>query len=389
MTRPLFLTDDARFIPAPRLDQAPARPASAGDGADERRRAQDALEWLAEVVQGTEDAVETLALDWTVTSWNPGAERTYGYLADEIVGSTLERLMPAGGYDEMLNLLAQVAAGRSVGGHRTRRIRRDGTLIDVALSISPIRDRAGGVAGVSVIARDITAALRDCNARNVRDEQRAAVLTHLIDTQHEERLRLARELHDGLGQTLTSAALFAAALEKDAPAPFAASVGILRGLVEDALASTRTVMWRLRPVEVDELGFVAALRAMAAGFAQRHGIPVDVHVAGVDDLGARVGAAVYRVAREAITNACAHAAPATVSVLVTRTDGILTLVVEDDGAGFDPSAVTAWHPGRRGAGIVGMRECAAALDGTLAVESRFGGGTTVRLIAPAGTGAQA
>ncbi len=195
---------------------------------------------------------------------------------------------------------------------------------------------------------------------------------------HDERLRLARELHDGLGQTLTSAALYARSLEVGAGEPSGSTVAVLRRLVEAALTETKTIMWRLRPTDVEELGFEPALQALAETFRRCHGVRVDVQLSGMDDLSPAVEAAAYRVAQEAMTNAVKHAAPTVLSVLGCRRGRTWTLVVEDDGTGSDPSA----RVDDRGAGILGMRERATALGGRLDLESTLGRGTTVRLVVP-------
>ena len=137
-------------------------------------------------------------------------------------------------------------------------------------------------------------------------------------------------------------------------------------------------MWRLRPTEVDQLGFQGALHALAETFQRCHGVRVDIHLSSVGDLSPVVEAAAYRVAQEAMTNAVKHAEPAALSVVACRRGPTLTLVVEDDGTGFDLS-----DPARHGgAGILGMRERAAALGGHLDLESALGHGTTVRLVVP-------
>ena len=201
---------------------------------------------------------------------------------------------------------------------------------------------------------------------------------------HDERRHLARELHDGLGQTLTSASLLARSLELGAGDDSASTVSELRRLVDAALTETNTIMWRLRPADVEELGFEAALRALAETFQRGHGVRVDLHLSAVDHLSPAVEAAAYRVAQEAMTNAVKHAGPAVLSVLAGRRGPTFTLVVDDDGTGFDPSV----RVGTGGAGIIGMRERAAALGGRLDLDSRPGHGTTVRLVLPCerGTG---
>ena len=199
----------------------------------------------------------------------------------------------------------------------------------------------------------------------------------VVAARHDERVRLARELHDGLGQTLTSAALVARSLEATL-GDVSGSAAELRRLVEAALTETRTIMWRLRPTDVEQLGFEGALHALAETFQRCHGVRVDIHLSGLGDLSPVVETAAYRVAQEAMTNAVKHAEPAALSVVVFRRRSTLTLVVEDDGTGFDLSA-----PARDGGvGIPGMRERAADLGGRLDLESTLGHGTTVRLVVP-------
>lgn len=208
-------------------------------------------------------------------------------------------------------------------------------------------------------------------------EHRDQVLGRIAAARHDERLRLARELHDGLGQTLTSAALFAGSLAGGAGDASGSKGATLRRLVEVALTETKTIMWRLRPTDVEQLGFEAALHALAETFERGHGVRVHVHLSSVGDLSPALETAAYRVAQEAMTNALRHAEPTVLSVLAGRRGHTLTLVVEDDGRGFDPSA-----PVSGCAGIMGMRERAGALGGRLDIESTPGQGTTVRLVVP-------
>ena len=209
-------------------------------------------------------------------------------------------------------------------------------------------------------------------------ERRDQLLGRIAAAQHDERLRLARELHDGPGQTLTSAALFARSMDGGAGDASGSAVATVRSLVEAALTETKTIMWRLRPTAVEHLGFEAALHALAETFERCHGVRVHIHVSSVDDLGPAAETAAYRVAQEAMTNAIKHAEPTALSVLVGRRGHTLTMVVEDDGRGFD-SAAPVSDPG---AGILGMRERAGALGGRLDVESAPAQGTTVRLVVP-------
>ncbi len=122
----------------------------------ERQQAEKAQAQLAAIVQSSDDAIISKALDGTLLSWNRGAEHIYGYTADEAIGQHGSLLVPPGHQQELPVLLGRIREGESISHHETVRQRKDGTLIHVALTISPIRDTAGAIVGASVIARDIT-----------------------------------------------------------------------------------------------------------------------------------------------------------------------------------------------------------------------------------------
>jgi signal transduction histidine kinase len=192
---------------------------------------------------------------------------------------------------------------------------------------------------------------------------------------------MASELHDGLGQTLTSAALCVRLLEREVGDVAAPTVDVLRGLVDEALASVKTLLSGLRTPASDELGLAAALPRLAEAFELCHGVQVDVFVAGIGELTPAAERTAYRVAQEALRIAVAHGSPAALSVAATQRGGDVTMIVEDGGTVFDPAAGAA----ARQASMMRLRERAAAIGGWLDVESRPGQGTTVRLVLPDST----
>jgi len=122
----------------------------------ERRRAEEELARVAAIVRSSSDAMISRTLDGTVITWNPGAEALYGYPAEAMVGRSGELLVPADLREEATAMLAEVKAGKSIGNRETVRLRRDGTPVDVSLTVSPIRDASGAITGVAEIARDVT-----------------------------------------------------------------------------------------------------------------------------------------------------------------------------------------------------------------------------------------
>jgi PAS domain S-box-containing protein len=232
------------------------------------------------------------------------------------------------------------------------------------------------------VGQDVTEQVQARHALERAQEERLVLLERLVEAHAEERVRLARELHDGLGQILTSASLYATSIEPGLPASLVASLATLRGQLEEALAATRTLVWRLRPVELDERGLAGAVVTLAEKIRQRHGFQVDVHISGLDErLPAPAESAVYRVVQEAVTNAVKHANPQTISIVITRRKSAVVAVVEDDGAGFALDELVG-SDDESGFGIVGMRERAASLGGQLVIESRPGNGAMVRLEVP-------
>ena len=130
------------------------------DGGLPQRSAEAEHLLLAAVVASSQDAILTKTLDGIITSWNAGAERLYGYSAAEVRGRSISLLVPPGHEDELVDVLRRVRLGERVDDYETQRARKDGTQVDVSLTVSPIRDRDGTVVGASTIARDISARLR-------------------------------------------------------------------------------------------------------------------------------------------------------------------------------------------------------------------------------------
>jgi len=204
----------------------------------------------------------------------------------------------------------------------------------------------------------------DLSQRVARD-----ALRRVVAAQELERRRLARELHDETGQALTSILLGLKPLEDG---PGREAVAELHELVVTALQDVRRLAVELRPKVLDDFGLVPALERLAESFGEQTGLKVDFHSAiGEDRLPSEVETALFRVVQESLTNVVKHSHANRVSIVLTRRGGGVAVVVEDDGAGFDPA------DSGDGIGLLGMRERLALLDGTLDVESSAGQGTTL------------
>jgi signal transduction histidine kinase len=201
----------------------------------------------------------------------------------------------------------------------------------------------------------------------------------VVEAQELERTRLARELHDETGQALTSILLGLKSLDDRAVRDDErAAVAELRELVVSTLQNVRRLAVELRPAALDDFGLVPAIERLRDIVEEQGGISVDVQ-SNVGDLRLPpdTETALYRIVQEAFTNVLKHAAASRVSVRLDRGEAGVTLVVHDDGRGFDPEGI------REGSlGLVGMRERVALLGGRLTIESSEDAGTMLKAEVP-------
>jgi two-component system sensor histidine kinase UhpB len=199
-----------------------------------------------------------------------------------------------------------------------------------------------------------------------------------LAAQEGERLRVAQELHDEIGQTLTAVMIEAERAAAADPAQAARTLKRVAATVHESLQELRRIARELRPEALDDLGLVNALIALCSRVDLQGSLRVRRELqAGLPALSDETELVVYRVAQESLTNALRHAEADTATLALVAEPGILTLTITDDGRGLpeQPPPVTA--------GIAGMRERALLVGGELSIDSRPGAGTRVRLTVPA------
>jgi signal transduction histidine kinase len=200
-------------------------------------------------------------------------------------------------------------------------------------------------------------------------------LQRVVTAQELERRRLARELHDETGQALTSILLGLRGLEDvHDEAALRAAVGEVRELVRSTLQDVRRLAVELRPKALDDFGLVAALERLTENFAEQTGMAIEFvsNLHGDGRFPPEVETALYRLVQESLTNIVKHARAKGVSIVLTQKAEAITVVVEDDGVGFEPGRETG-----DGIGLLGMRERVGLFGGRVVVESRPGAGTTI------------
>ena len=342
----------------------------------QRKTNQVEIEKLAAIVDSSSDAIITKDLNGYITSWNPGAEKVFGYTAEEAIGQHVTMLMPPDRVDEEPGILSRIRSGEAVSHYETIRKSKDGRLLDISLNVSPIYDEKGTVIGASKIARDITE-----HKRLVSAEREAEMMHRLVETQESERHRIARDLHDHIGQQMTGMRLkierIATMLEDGHPA--LEEIGAVKELAAKMDSDVGFLSWELRPTELDFLGLADALKSFTSEWSRQYGIHAEFHAvpnASEENLPSDLETSLYRILQEALNNILKHAGAKNVSVLFHRWATGISLIIEDDGKGFNTD-VALRGPGAGGLGVIGMRERAELLGGTLDVESFSGKGTTV------------
>jgi len=238
--------------------------------------------------------------------------------------------------------------------------------------------------------------IADIEPQKRAEADRLELLRRLAEAQENEQRRIARELHDQIGQTVTGLSLGLKGLERSLDGQVGQEgardqVRWLQTLTTEIGRDIHRAASDLRPTALDDLGLYRALTAYASDWSQRYGVAIETQIIGSSDrLPAEIETAVYRIVQEALTNVLKHAAARNVSLVLERRANQLRVIVEDDGKGFDPDSSRTSDPpdgsARPQLGLSGIRERLALLGGTMTLESEPGAGTTLFIqlpIAPA------
>jgi PAS domain S-box-containing protein len=385
-----------------------------------RMKADRAIGLLASIVDSSDDAIISKTLEGVITSWNAGAERLFGYTAKEAIGQHISMIIPRDRLEEETQILARISQGDRIDHFDTIRVRKDGATLDISLSISPVRDSAGKIIGVSKIARDITARKR-IERELHQSEERFRTLADALDTQvqfrtqelrrrnaeilqqsdqlrdlsgrlmfaqDQERRRIARELHDSAGQNLAALGMTLARLENDAnrdPALLSKSIKHAQDLIQKLTEEIRTTSYLLHPPMLDELGLSSALRWYTEGLTERSGISIELNIP--DDLGRlapEVELAIFRLVQECLTNIHRHSGSKTAVIRIAREPDKIYAEVQDHGKGISTERLAEIQSHGVGVGITGMRERVRQSHGELTIDSDPLG-TKITAIFPAKT----
>ena len=328
--------------------------------------------FLASIVESSNDSIITVNFDAIITTWNKAAERLYGYPASEAIGKSMMMLTLSEDFDEIRSNIDKMRNNRDVVMFQTERVSKEKDPLILEVVMSPVRDDSGRIVGVSTIARDTTERTR---AERLLNEKQN--LQRLIEAQEAERKRIARDLHDELGQELTALRIqleFAKNLCQDDQARNKIEeIQIIAGNIDKGVDF---LAWELRPSALDDLGLLPAIQNYLKQWSQNSGIKARLLKSSLKNtrLTPNIETNLYRILQESLNNIYKHAEAENVDVILDKRDDLIVLIVEDDGEGFNLEDKEKLS---KGLGLTGIKERAALMGGTLEIESAAGKGTTI------------
>ncbi len=356
-----------------------------------------------------------------VTSWNKGAENLFGYTEAEMIGCGWDMLFTAEDLAREMpqrEMRAALRQGRSAD--QRWYVRRDGTRFFAGGMMTPlyIGDRLSGYAKT---AADLTEKKRfaemqqqahdeleirvqqrireladmnvrlinEMNDRAAAERRQQGLLQKIVTIQEDERRRIARDLHDQLGQLLTGLRLkiesLSETVSREPQDDIPERVQRLKEIAGRLDSEVSFLAWQLRPPALEELGLREALAAYIRESSLHFDRRIDFHVTGLGgiELNPEVETQLYRITQEALNNVIKHADAKHVTVLLKRRGGELILIIEDDGCGFVPEeAEGARHDPEQGIGLTGMRERATMMGAAFEIETEPGSGTAIYVRVP-------
>lgn len=334
----------------------------------EHKTAEKALLHFVSLVESSEDAIVGKTLDGYITSWNHGAESLFGYKSAEAIGKHISLIIPPDRRVEEMAILEKIRHGQSVEHYETMCRRKDGSLVAISVTISPIREKSGKIVGASKVARNIT--------------DRRRLESEILEISEREQRRIGNDLHDGLCQELAGIELMCQVLEQKLAAKSKAQakqVGDIALHIREATMHARKLARGLSPVELEVNGFTSALHELADNTKKL--LRAECRLECPERVSIRnnvMATHLYRIAQEAVNNAVKHGHARNIEISLQPAGEKIALTVRDDGVGFPKEAR---RTGSMGLQIMKYR--AGVVGATLRVEpGPAGRGTIVTCIFP-------
>ena len=339
--------------------------------------AEDSAARLAGILTSAMDAIVTVDEAQQILFYNPAAEKIFGWPVAQMLGQSLDKLIPArfqaAHAGHMARFGSTGSTSRRMGGSTlVLGQRASGEEFPIEASISQLDSAHGKL--FTVILRDVSERVRAADELNALATQAHAI-------RESEKSRVARELHDELAQSLTALKMDANwvrdRLGDTAPA-VTARINEMLAMLDATVAATRRIAADLRPLLLDDLGLVPAIEWLVHNFTDRTGLDCTLEASEDIELREPFATAVFRIVQESLANVAKHANASRVFVRIDRVPGVVSLRVQDNGQGFSLEAPRK----PESLGLAGLRERAHLLKGSVEITSQPGIGTRVDVTLP-------
>jgi PAS domain S-box-containing protein len=352
--------------------------------AEQRTEASEAR--LAAIVDSAMDAIITTDEAQNIVLFNRAAEQLFGVGRKEMIGSRLDRLIPArfrGAHHGHIDQFGRTGVtSRRMGDVTTLWALRPGTEEEFPIEASISQALEDDRRYFTVILRDISLRKQAEDALLASQRELRELSARVLEAREDEKARIARELHDELGQLLTALKMDLSWLrERVRDAEMEPKLDEMGRLLDQTVSSTRRISADLRPMMLDDLGLADAASWLVDDFGKRYGIASRIEIdadGGLEHLSNNVSTTIYRAIQESLTNIARHSGARNAWVLLAAQDGSLEVEVEDDGRGMAPEDLA-----KAGSlGLKGMRERIAYIGGSFEVARAPRGGTRLRIRVP-------
>ncbi|MGN8111428.1 PAS domain-containing sensor histidine kinase [Paraburkholderia sp. 22098] len=339
------------------------------------------------IIRSSMEAIITIDEQQRIVLFNPMAEQVFGCTAMEAIGASLERFIPerfrAAHARHVEQFGVTGVSDRQMGRQRVLSgLRANGEEFPIEASISQTRD--GGARLYTVMLRDVTERVSAEHAQQRAREELRELSANLQKIREDEKTRIARELHDDLGQQLTALKMDISSVEETLGGSASELVRDhlqgMRRLIDATVASVRRIAADLRPVMLDDLGLIPAVEWLANDFTNRYGIDVERDIETGDARFSPAGAtALFRIVQEALTNVARHADATLVTLSLRAGDEAFVLRIADNGQGAHRDGELAG----KSFGLLGIRERAHMLGGAVDIQTSQGNGFALSVTIPA------
>ena len=341
----------------------------------ERKLAEEVRLRHAAIVESSFDAIISNNWDGAITSWNASAQRIFGYTEAEAVGQPITILIPPELLADESKIMQRLQAGERIEHYETIRLTKGGKRVDASVTVSPIQDSTGRIVGFSKIVRDIT-------EHRLAEQALLDMSRKLVEVQEEERTRIARDLHDDINQRLALLAIEIETLKENIPDSVNETArrlsNVWDGIVEVS-SGVQSISHQLHSPQLEYLGVAAAMRIFCREYSARQTVEIDfASDNSLQTASPEVSLGLFRIMQEALSNAVKHSQSRKFQVSLGCSASQLDLTVSDHGTGFDTKVAMI----KGGLGLISMRERVRLMNGTMTIESKLMGGTTIHVRVP-------